>query len=846
MADETLMFDLLAKDSASGSFRDLAKSAALAAGEMHAAFADPVKAKIETEGFDSYMAKLGEVKAANELAIGDIQAKAMALAEGADAAGRELDKMSAELDRAGRGADDAGRRFTNLGGTFKKVGMAFGAGPAGFLAGGALAGLVAIVGGLASALTAAAGAASILGLAVVGDVKGYSALETKITSLKTSLAGMSPTSKSYAKDQAELSKLLAQQREQYGPMVSGLHALSDAWKSFTGKTKGPVMQLIGEGLKIAADALRQFAPVANAAAKAMEPLLKQVDAWVKGSGFKDFMNYLKTTGVQALGVFARLIGTATGSLLKLMVALAPVARAVADFLGHLNGTQSLLVVGAAIAGIVAAMTGVGVAISPMAVAIGGVIAAFSAAIIVAWKNSATFRKTVVDAFHQVKAALADLITAAKGFWAKWGDDIKRFGLQELIGFAKEVGNLLSGLFHLLAAILDVFSGNWKGAWQNLKAGVLNIVKGFVDGAMNMIRPMLSIITAVWDGIKNATIAAWNWITSKITGALDTVKNAMETAWNWVVSKVTGAWDAITGAVSTGVDKVKGFMSALPGEIVGFFAGLPGEMLSIGENIMSGLINGITSKIGALASSVSSIASSIPGKIASFLGIQSPSRVTYGQGQHIMQGWINGLKSKKAELQKELSNISKEIQSALSWASSFNGNVFNAGLPTTRNVTIPGQTTTSVMNGIKITQSTPATIGTQNLTPQQMLAQMFAYEHGQVNQNRHLLAMIKKLRSDGMSLAVLQQMAAGGPQGLAEIEALAAATPAQVRQFSHLDAQATAAANNAGAYATTGHSMQQLKNQQRRDQQLVNSIANKLSHTTLHVKVAGGHKLRTTG
>lgn len=799
MATDSLMFDLLAKDSASGAFRDLSRSAMTAAGEMHAAFAEPVEAKIKTEGFEEYMAKLAEVRAANDLSIGEIQARTMKLTEGAEAAGRELDAMAAHMDGAGNAADrnrgKLSRLLDTLGGLGKGAGVIGGGGALAGLGGAGAAGLMVGIGGLASALTAAAGAGGLLGLAVGGNVVEFMKLNKQITAAQTALAGATPGTAAYAKDQAHLTDLLKAQHQQFGPMMAGVGALSSAWDGFLGKTKGPTMRLMGEGLKIAADALKQFAPVVNAAARAMEPLLKQVDHWVKGSGFKEFLDYLRTTGSQALGDFVHFIGEATKGFLDLMVALAPVGQKMADFLGRLGSGGALATLGVVLGGVAAALIGI---TGPVALVVAG-MGALGAVMIVAWKHSAQFRAVARSAFREVQSSLGQLVSAAQGFWAQWGDLIKKLGLGALETFVKQAGHQLSAFFHLAAALLDLFSGNWKGAWKNIKAFAVNEVQG-----------ILAPFAAVWGAVEGGASAAWQ---------------------------------AITKAVSSGVSNVVGWVARLPGRIMGALGGLAGKMFDIGTHAMQGLLNGLESLAGAVASKIASIASSIPGKFASMLGIHSPSRVMHAQGQHVMDGLIHGLKSREKALKVQLTNTVNTIKDALSFGDNFAGNVFSASLPTSRNVKVPGQVHRQVVNGQTIITSTPATTQRQHLSHADILAEMFDYQRGQRHQARRLDRFSKKLSNEGLSKSLFDQMAAGGAEGMAEIAALASATPAQVKRFNRLNAQTNHALSNAGAQAVTGKNMAALRREKAHEQAQIRTIRKALHG--LEVKVHG-HKLRVMG
>lgn len=80
------------------------------------------------------------------------------------------------------------------------------------------------------------------------------------------------------------------------------------------------------------------------------------------------------------------------------------------------------------------------------------------------------------------------------------------------------------------------------------------------------------------------------------------------------------------------------------------------MVNTGKQILQGLINGITSKIGSLMSTVSSIASRVKDSFKKALKIGSPSKVFYQYGSWTDEGYINGLDSMKKNINTELQNM----------------------------------------------------------------------------------------------------------------------------------------------------------------------------------------------
>lgn len=141
--------------------------------------------------------------------------------------------------------------------------------------------------------------------------------------------------------------------------------------------------------------------------------------------------------------------------------------------------------------------------------------------------------------------------------------------------------------------------------------------------------------------------------------------------------VTGIFD-IAGAVAKGAEKVAEFVSGVKtkaGEAIEFVKGIPGKigdvfkgagtlLLTVGENIIGGLMQGIRNMAGQLVSTITSyVIDKIPGPIKKALGIASPSKVFAVIGGQIVQGLIVGLRDGSAGLQNAIGGLGDLIQKA---------------------------------------------------------------------------------------------------------------------------------------------------------------------------------------
>lgn len=126
-----------------------------------------------------------------------------------------------------------------------------------------------------------------------------------------------------------------------------------------------------------------------------------------------------------------------------------------------------------------------------------------------------------------------------------------------------------------------------------------------------------------------------------------------TAFKLVVTAVKG----IPGAVSGAFGEVIGIVKGIPGKIKNAFGDVGGMLKGIGESIVQGLANGITGAADRLISwAIKQVTDKIPGKIKSFLGIKSPSRVTMKLGAYVTEGLVVGILSGGSKLDSAVKKL----------------------------------------------------------------------------------------------------------------------------------------------------------------------------------------------
>lgn len=270
-------------------------------------------------------------------------------------------------------------------------------------------------------------------------------------------------------------------------------------------------------------------------------------------------------------------------------------------------------------------------------------------------NIASLIQTVLPALQPLMSALQNLgnaimpiITASIQTVAPVLSTIVSNIGQTMSVIATVVTPVINNIAALIQAVLPVIQSAFQ-SWGSTIQGVINAVFPFIQtvvtSVMNVVNAIISTVLAaingdwsgVWEGIQNLVSSVWNGIQSIVSGAINAVSGVISSVlsgisgifssvWNGIKGAVSSAWSGITSAVSSGVSAMMNFITSIPSRIMGVFSGAGSWLLSAGQNIIQGLINGIKNAIGGAISAVKNAVSGIIDGAKSLLGIASPSKV----------------------------------------------------------------------------------------------------------------------------------------------------------------------------------------------------------------------------
>lgn len=269
-----------------------------------------------------------------------------------------------------------------------------------------------------------------------------------------------------------------------------------------------------------------------------------------------------------------------------------------------------------------------------------------------------FKKLVSLVFTDVR----DWFNNNKDTVAKWGETIGQI--------AKTALGIIDGVLKILIALWQRFGKNFitlvtglfgdglkglLGALLQIK-GIIDIVLGLLTGDWRRVfKGMDEYLKGTVMAFKATVHAGFTYIRTAISNALNVARSVFGGAFSAMRSAASSAVSAVTSRVSTMLSKIRSVASGIKRA----FSSAGSWLYNAGRNIISGLISGVTARLGSLWSVFSNITSHIP-------KIKGPPerdrRLLVPAGNAIMGGLIASITGSIPALDSALGNVTAAIAS----------------------------------------------------------------------------------------------------------------------------------------------------------------------------------------
>lgn len=244
-----------------------------------------------------------------------------------------------------------------------------------------------------------------------------------------------------------------------------------------------------------------------------------------------------------------------------------------------------------------------------------------------------------------KTFLQGIWTAIKGIFTNTLNAIKSIVTSTFNGIKTTITSIWNGIKSFFTTVLNgiktVFTSIWRGIASFLD-NLFSSISGLVRAVWNGIK---SVISSVLNAIANVVKSIWNGIKNSITSILNGIKSTITSIWNGFKNIVTTAMNNVKTAVVNGWNTAKSFLENI-------------SLVSIGQNIVAGLVTGINNWFGKVKAKIAELAELLPAWLRKKLGIHSPSRVMASVAKWIPAGVATGIYNNMDYIKKSAEAMSK--------------------------------------------------------------------------------------------------------------------------------------------------------------------------------------------
>ncbi|HHK5554716.1 tail length tape measure protein [Bacillus anthracis] len=419
-------------------------------------------------------------------------------------------------------------------------------------------------------------------------------------------------------------------------------------------------------------------------------------------------------------------------------------------------------------------------------------------------NQATIT-TVVNTVSSIKQAISEFLSGIWSFMTAIGTQIAQFWLENGSQIKQAFSDCWSVASEIIKSVMPIIVAVFQFAWPIIKEiviGTLEAIRDFIQGILKVILGIVKVFSSlftgdwagVWEGVKEiwfgALEAIWGylqlwgagrvlkwlgkfgndigrlfgkfWVDIKkiwndaladlyvfFGSKLETITRLAQSWGGMFKNFFVGIWDAIIGGIQNKMNNVVSAIGWVLGQAVNTVQRFVGYFFTIGQQIISGMINGIYSYANKLIDQVFNIGRSIKDTITGFFRIHSPSRVMRDIGVYVGQGLDQGMDSM----------INPLVRTALDMASAVKDGFSSLTDSIQMGDILPGSVVAPVIPSISGSYKAPSYVSGVNSSSdfgQQAMINSQSANVASQNDNRLVAAAVKNLGDKLDNLQVVME------------------------------------------------------------------------------------------
>lgn len=290
----------------------------------------------------------------------------------------------------------------------------------------------------------------------------------------------------------------------------------------------------------------------------------------------------------------------------------------------------------------------------------------------------SFGQSALQAGQQFVSNIANFLTNLPATIAYW----LAYGITFVVLWAAQLGSQAISAGQQFLANLGTFFVQLPGnIWNWLTSTVASVASWAAQMGANALSAGSQFLSNVGTFISQLPSNVGSWLSGAVSAAASFVgrmaSNAVNAGSRFLssigsyISQVPGRIGAgLSGAISA-VGSLASSMASgalragqqFLSNLVNTLASIPGRMVSIGSQIVQGIISGITGSIGKVGSAILGGVKDAISDVKNFLGIHSPSRLFRDQiGRNIGLGLAQGISNSQAAVMSSMNGMASDIAS----------------------------------------------------------------------------------------------------------------------------------------------------------------------------------------
>lgn len=290
----------------------------------------------------------------------------------------------------------------------------------------------------------------------------------------------------------------------------------------------------------------------------------------------------------------------------------------------------------------------------------------------------SFGQSALQAGQQFVSNIANFLTNLPATIAYW----LAYGITFVVLWAAQLGSQAISAGQQFLANLGTFFVQLPGnIWNWLTSTVASVASWAAQMGANALSAGSRFLSNVGTFISQLPANVGSWLSGAVSAAASFVGRMASNAVNAgsrflssIGSYISQAPGRIGAGLSGAISAVGSFASSMASgalragqqflsNLVNTLASIPGRMVSIGSQIVHGIISGITGSIGKVGSAIlGGVKDAISG-VKNFLGIHSPSRLFRDQiGRNIGLGLAQGISNSQAAVMSSMNGMASDIAS----------------------------------------------------------------------------------------------------------------------------------------------------------------------------------------